>query len=163
MSTQFAPAPTRGDSDVQPVTIVVGYDGSDESREAIAVASDRAGRDGTVVAVHVRPSPSRWLDTAHYHHAVERYHRVGSELLATVPAAEPDGPAIETQLVDGAPAEALIREAKLYGAREIVVGARGLGRVRAAFSSVSQEMLREADRPVVVVPRRAVKAARAAA
>jgi nucleotide-binding universal stress UspA family protein len=163
MWTEAASAPTRGDFDGPPATIVVGYDGSDEARAAIAVAAERAGRDGTVVAVHVRPSPAKWLDTSHYHGAVEHYHRAGSEVLATVPAAGPDGPTIETQLVDGAPAEALIREAKLYAAREIVVGARGLGRVRAAFGSVSQELMREADRPVVVVPRRAVRAARAAA
>jgi nucleotide-binding universal stress UspA family protein len=153
----------RTEYDGQPVTIVVGYDGSDEAREAVAVAAERAGQEGTVVVVHVRPSPARWLDTSRYHRAVEHYQRAGSEVLATVPASEPDGPTIETQLVDGAPAEALIREAKLYAAREIVVGARGLGRVRAAFGSVSQELMREADRPVVVVPRRAVEAARAAA
>jgi nucleotide-binding universal stress UspA family protein len=108
--------------------------------------------------VHVRPSPARWLDTSHYEHAVERYHRIGNEVLATVPASQPGGPTIETQLLDGSPAETLIREAKLYDAREIVVGARGVGLVRSAFGSVSQELMREADRPVVVVPRNAVKA-----
>jgi nucleotide-binding universal stress UspA family protein len=163
MSTQAESTQWLGDSDVQPVTILVGYDGSEESREAIAVASERAGADGTVLVVHARPSPARWLDTSHYDHAVERYHRVGNEVLETVPDADPDGPTIETQLVDGAPAEALVREAKLQDAREIVVGARGLGRVRSAFGSVSQELLREADRPVVVVPRRAVRAAAVAA
>ena len=68
-----------------------------------------------------------------------------------------EGPVIETELVDGKPAEALIREARLRGAREIVVGARGVGRLRGALGSVSQQLLREADRPVVVVPRRAVE------
>jgi nucleotide-binding universal stress UspA family protein len=158
MSTQAEATRTRAVSDVQPATILVGYDGSDESREAVAVASDRVGRDGTVVVAHVRPSPARWLDTSHYDHAVERFHRLGNEVLATVPAPEPDGPTIETQLLDGSPAETLIREAKFHDAREIVVGARGLGRVRSAFGSVSHELLREADRPVVVVPRNAVKA-----
>jgi nucleotide-binding universal stress UspA family protein len=162
MSTQAEATRTRPVSDVQPATILVGYDGSDESREAVAVASDRVGRDGTVVVVHVRPSPARWLDTSHYDHAVERFHRLGNEVLATVPAPEPDGPTIETQLLDGSPAETLIREAKFHDAREIVVGARGLGRVRSAFGSVSHELLREADRPVVVVPRNAVNAHQAA-
>jgi nucleotide-binding universal stress UspA family protein len=163
MSIEVETAPRRGESDGQPVTIVVGYDGSDEAREALAVATERAGPDGTVVVAHARPSPARWLDTSRYDHAVAEYHRAGSEVLATVPDSEPDGPTIETQLIDGAPAEALIREAKFHGAREIVVGARGLGRVRSAFGSVSQQLTREADRPVVVVPRRAVMAARPAA
>jgi nucleotide-binding universal stress UspA family protein len=37
-------------------------------------------------------------------------------------------------------------------ADEIVVGARGLGRVRALLGSVSHELLHIADRPVVVIP-----------
>jgi nucleotide-binding universal stress UspA family protein len=162
MSTQTEVAPTHDKLDMQRGTILVGYDGSDESREAVAVAAVRAGPRGTVVVVHVRPSPAKWLDTSHYHHAVKRYHRLGNQVLATVPASEPDGPTIETQLLDGSPAPTLIREAKLHDAREIVVGARGLGRVRSAFGSVSQELMREADRPVVVVPRNAVKARAAA-
>ena len=36
-------------------------------------------------------------------------------------------------------------------ADEIVVGSRGLGRIRGALGSVSQELLREAARPVLVV------------
>jgi hypothetical protein len=55
MSTEAGRAPTRGEPDGRPATIVVGYDGSDEAREAVAVAAEHAGRDGTVVAVHVRP------------------------------------------------------------------------------------------------------------
>jgi nucleotide-binding universal stress UspA family protein len=38
-------------------------------------------------------------------------------------------------------------------ADEIVVGSRGLGRIRGALGSVSQKLLREAARPVLVVSR----------
>jgi nucleotide-binding universal stress UspA family protein len=38
-------------------------------------------------------------------------------------------------------------------ADEIVVGSRGLGRIRGALGSVSQELLREAARPVLVIGR----------
>ena len=58
-----------------------------------------------------------------------RYAEELHEAIASGAAADWDveGPAIETELVDGKPAEALIREARLRGAREIVVGARGVG------------------------------------
>ena len=47
--------------------------------------------------------------------------------------------------------------ARVRGADEIVVGARGLGRVRALLGSVSHELLHVADRPVVVIPSAAIK------
>src|SRR6185295_7603993 len=53
----------------------------------------------------------------------------------------------------GPPAEVLARAAAVRDADEIVVGSRGLGRIRGALGSVSQELLREAARPVVVVTR----------
>src|SRR5215218_5807096 len=44
--------PARGPTSTEPrPTIVVGYDGSNESRAALTVAAARAGEGGTVVAV----------------------------------------------------------------------------------------------------------------
>ena len=43
-------------------------------------------------------------------------------------------------------------------ADEIVVGARGRGRIRALLGSVSHELLHIADRPVLVIPAAAVEA-----
>ena len=54
-------------------------------------------------------------------------------------------------MLEGRPAEVLIRAAAVRDADEIVVGSRGLGRIRGALGSVSQELLREAGRPVLVV------------
>jgi len=47
----------------------------------------------------------------------------------------------------------LIRAAAAREAEEIIVGSRGLGRLRGALGSVSQELVREAARPVLVVGR----------
>jgi nucleotide-binding universal stress UspA family protein len=60
---------------------------------------------------------------------------------------------IEFEVLEGPPAEVLIRVAAVRDADEIVVGSRGLGRLRGALGSVSQEVLREAARPVLVVGR----------
>ena len=72
---------------------------------------------------------------------------------------EPDPAALthETELIVGPAARALADVTRTRNADEIVVGARGLGRVRELLGRVSHELLNIADRPVVVMPRAAVK------
>jgi len=69
------------------------------------------------------------------------------------PIAEQVETNIEFSVLEGPPAEVLIRAAAVREADEIVVGSRGLGRIRGALGSVSQELLRDAARPVLVVTR----------
>ena len=66
----------------------------------------------------------------------------------------------ETELIGGPPAQAIADVARVRDADEIIVGARGLGRVRALLGSVSHELLHIADRPVVVIPAAAISAER---
>ena len=63
---------------------------------------------------------------------------------------------VEPELIEGDPADALLRVAQSRDAREIVVGSRGRGRFRSILGSVSHELLERADRPVVIVPKGAV-------
>ena len=77
--------PVRGPTSTEPrSTIVVGYDGSNESRDALTVAAAHAGEGGTVVGVFATEPASDWLDTAYYHRAVksrqERTQRIFGEL-----------------------------------------------------------------------------------
>ena len=67
----------------------------------------------------------------------------------------------ETELIGGPPAEAIANVARVRDADEIVVGARGLGRVRALLGSVWHELLHIADRPVLVIPAAAVESVEA--
>jgi hypothetical protein len=64
--------------------IVVGYDGSEESRMALAVAAERAGPDGTVVPVHVTIAASNWLGASAYEPVVERVYQAAHERLAEI-------------------------------------------------------------------------------
>jgi nucleotide-binding universal stress UspA family protein len=139
--------------------VIVGCDGSPNSRHAVDVAEDRAGPTGTVLAVHVLPPAPSHLGTPYYEHAVEESHRRGSEILRQLRDERTSGARLETELVHGTPAEALARLARSRKANEIVIGSRGLGRWRSLVeSSVSHKLLRLADRPVLVVPSRAVDA-----
>jgi nucleotide-binding universal stress UspA family protein len=135
-------------------TVVVGYDGSDESRAAVAVAIDRAKPSDRIVLVHATTPASSWLGSPYYQLEVAKIHDAAERILDEMrPIAEQAVMPIEFSVLEGPPAEAIIRAAAVRDADEIVVGSRGLGRIRGALGSVSQELLREAAVPVVVVNR----------
>jgi nucleotide-binding universal stress UspA family protein len=131
--------------------IVVGYDATPQARAALAFAARRAGRQGTVLAVHAVAPAHGYLGQPYYNRAVERAQLKGRAILDDLPAT--GGSAVETALLEGRPAKVLARFARVRDAREIVIGSRRLGRVRRMLaSSVSPQLVATADRPVVVVP-----------
>jgi nucleotide-binding universal stress UspA family protein len=155
------PRPVSGapDAAAKPRTVVVGYDGSDEARAAFAVAIDRAQPRDRIVLVHAIAPASNWLGTPYYDRAVAQNHEAAQRVLDEMrPIAEQVETPIEFSVLEGPPAEVLIQAAAVREADEIVVGSRGLGRIRGALGSVSQELLREAARPVLVVTRDAAAA-----
>ena len=152
MSIQVEPRTASQQGRATGPVIVAGYDGSPESRAAVANAEQRAGPHGTVVVVHVAESVPDWLGAPYYDRAVEEGHLAARQLLGGIEEAAPGEPVIEHAVVEGEPAEALMRVAQARDAREIVVGSRGLGRLRALMGSVSHRLLERSDRPVVVVP-----------
>ena len=108
--------------------------------------------------VHAYELPPDFLGWPNYDHLLSERRDRGEALLRDLPLdAEPlAGPEYETELIGGPPAHAIANVARVRGADEIVVGARGLGRMRAVLGSVSDELLHLADRPVVVIPTAAV-------
>jgi nucleotide-binding universal stress UspA family protein len=160
------PAAAAPGGAVKPRTVIVGYDGSDEARAAFAVAIDRARPEDRIVLVHATAPASNWLGTPYYERAVAQIHDAAERVLDEMrPIAEQVETPIEFSVLEGPPAEVLIRAARVREADEIVVGSRGLGRIRGALGSVSQELLREASHPVLVVgpDAAAVRGARAVA
>jgi len=132
---------------------MVGFDGSDESIVALHAAIGRAGPDDTIAVVHAYPRPSEWIGYPYYNVAVrdtqEHARHVLEKAADTADAAEAN---VTLEMHEGTPAEVLTRLAALREADEIIVGTRGLGRLRAALGSVAQEVVRTADRPVLVTP-----------
>ena len=134
--------------------IVVGYDGSATSRAAVDHAARQAGPNGKVFVVHAYGPPPDWLGFPNYQRVLEDHQERGRALLDALvldddPLLETD---FETELLDAPPGEAITRVAAARGADEIVIGSRGLGRVRTALGSVSHEVLHAARVPVVVIP-----------
>jgi nucleotide-binding universal stress UspA family protein len=134
--------------------IVVGVDGSDQSRKALAWAYDEAGHHGASLVVlttwhpaslPMSPPPPDYGDQPR-REALELLERFTSELVPKDPAVD-----VRTSVEEGKhPAEVLIRrsgEADL-----VVVGSRGHGGfVGMLLGSVSQHLVAHAECPVVVV------------
>lgn len=138
----------------RPRILVVGYDGSDEARAAFAVAINRSQPWDTITVVHAIAPASSWLGAPYYERAVVETQETADGVLDQLrPIAEQTDTQVEFEVLEGPPADVLIRVAAVRDADEIVVGSRGLGRLRAALGSVSQALLRDAARPVLVVGR----------
>src|SRR5687767_644962 len=137
MSATIA-APHRTDTtQLDAPVIVVGYDGSEESRMALAVAAERAGPEGTVVPIHVTIAASSWLGASAYEPLVAQAYQAAKAVLAEIDSIDTGSTKVEPELIEGDAAEALLRVAKSRDAREIVIGSRGLGRFRSILGSVS--------------------------
>lgn len=135
-------------------TVVVGFDGSDSSEVAVVAARDQAGPEGLLIVVYSYGLPPDFLGYAEYDHLLAERQSLGRAALEELAGrhAEALGSNYETELIGGPPAQALIDVAHARHADLVVVGSRGLGRVRGALGSISQRLLTLADLPVLVVP-----------
>jgi nucleotide-binding universal stress UspA family protein len=138
--------PARPQPDGAP--IVVAADGSRAAAAAMQAAV-RLGRDlaPPVVFVHVRRGPSSALGEPYYQRRLDANMSAGRRLLddALAVAERAGVPATAEQLAEN-PARCVVEFARLRGARLVVLGSRRrrLGR------SVSRDVIRSADRPVLV-------------
>ena len=148
-------------------TVVVGYDASPASRAAVELAVEHVGPDGKLIVVHSYHVPDEHRGAPYYQDMVNRSLDRAAAVMDDI---ERDCPSItrvawEADVIQGAPAEALCRVAQHRRASEIVLGTRGVGRMRGLLGSVAHDVLHRARCPVVIVPERAVerdKEARAA-
>jgi nucleotide-binding universal stress UspA family protein len=139
--------PSRSDG-----SIVVGFDGSEPSLDALRWALDFAGDSATVrvvAAIEVAP----WVDLDLTRHVFgNEIDEEEQRIRASLDAVDPDG-RTERSIVLSGPREALA-EAQA-DADLVVVGTRGRGLVAAGLiGSVSTWLLHEATVPVAVVPGR---------
>jgi nucleotide-binding universal stress UspA family protein len=134
--------------------IVVGIDGSDNSRKALGWAAELArALDAEVVAVHCvgllerfASGPSPDADTTNG----DARHRFDTDWCAAL-----DDPTVRSTrlLRDGNPVTVLLGVAEEFDAGLIVVGSRGLGGYpELLLGSTSTQVAQHSTRPVVVVP-----------
>ena len=142
-------------------SIVVGVDGSDESKEALAWAAEQARLTGAKLrAVHAwsipaLAMPSMSLEPASFPSTDDidafkesAQRALDDETSAVVP--EGSGIEVEKVLVQEFPAQALVQESEK--AQLLVVGSRGHGGFKGMLlGSVSQHCVHHAKCPVVIV------------
>ena len=141
--------------------ILVGVDGSDPSRRALAWAmQDAIRRKATLTVMYVHPGPVRpathiyWnmpelpeggLSTEQARASVQEFvDKVANDLGETAPE-------VTIEVVTGDPAEELVRASR--DADLLVVGGRGSGGFRRLMmGSVSSKVMHHAACPITVVP-----------
>jgi nucleotide-binding universal stress UspA family protein len=138
--------------------ILVAIDGSAGSTRAALYARDLArqtGSDLTILvaiqpasAVSIPPFDAIALTNSH----PDPQHLAAAQALVNEIEADMSFARVQSRVGIGPAAEAICAEAAACGADLIIVGARGLSTAeRLLLGSVSQRVLRDADRPVLVV------------
>jgi nucleotide-binding universal stress UspA family protein len=130
-------------------TVVAGIDGSDQASEAARWAAAEAARHRCVLrlvrAYQLPPSSAPEASSLLWSHAHHQLWNAAHHARAVVPEL-----AVEQAVVEGDPAEVLLRESA--GARLLVVGTRGLGGFTALLvGSVGAALAAQATCPLVVI------------
>jgi nucleotide-binding universal stress UspA family protein len=144
-----------------PRTVIVGVDGSDASRDALAVGQLLAGPQGRLLVVHVHPfGPlSSLIGPGEYERVVRE---TADSIFAHAREILDDATDRELRLVSRrSPAEGLGSLAADAGAALIAVGSSRRSRLeRVLVGSVAEDLMSGAPVPVAVAPRGFADAAR---
>ncbi|HUY59798.1 MAG TPA: universal stress protein [Solirubrobacteraceae bacterium] len=132
--------------------LVVGYDGSDYAKAALAVAAELAQLRGEKLVIAFGYQLNKVTgEIGDYHHALEELARSRLEEAAALVAGT--GVATEAVIMEEAPAKALLDLAESKDARMIVVGTRGENPLHGALvGSTPHKLVHLSTRPVLVVP-----------
>ena len=134
--------------------ILVGVDGSSYSDRALAFAIDLSKKYGaSVTIIHVIASPLFAFEGMVVAQPEKRLQEEGKQILIKCKElARSMGVEVDTRLVTGHPAEEISRVANEEGYDLLVVGNRGLSRVKAfLLGSISERVTRFAKCPVLIV------------
>src|SRR6266516_2278368 len=137
--------------------ILIATDGSDSAHEVLQLGLDLAGeQDAETFVLHIAPRVdaipcvSFAMATPTIPHKLSERDR--KPLHEALEIAEEKGIVVETELLQGNPAEEIVTYADTIDADLIVVGSRGHGAVASALiGSVSRGVLHESRRPVLIV------------
>lgn len=132
--------------------IVVGYDGSECAKAALATAADIAKHYGEKLVIAFAYEVNRVAgEVGDYHHALEELAK--SRLQEGAALVHDSGLEVEAVIMEESPARALVDLAEARDARVIVVGTRGESPLHAALiGSTPQKLVHMSGRPVLVVP-----------
>lgn len=141
----------------RPYTILVAVDQSQHAKRALKTAIWLAkSTDARLVAVHVvpPPEPAEGIAPTMLEKLEKAYISTGSKILADLAweASTKHGFKIDPLLESGDAREKILKAARENKADVIVVGSRGMGKMKGLLlGSVSQSIIQNASVPVLVV------------
>lgn len=134
--------------------ILVALDGSEQSLLALTYAKQLAEtHHAKMVMIHVYPGTSDLRDVPGYEKLVAQRKNVGQKILDHA-RSRLGGVSfeVETDLLEGPAADAILSVAEVRKADLIVLGTRGMGNLKGViFGSVSTKVMHYAPCPVLVV------------
>lgn len=130
-------------------SLVVGFDGTDESLAAVRLALALARGEGRVHVLRTVDMSGEW-GLPGLEGRRERERREMEDALA--PLAGDALGSLQVHIIAGDPASELVHLADDIDAEAIVLGSSGKSRLRAALGSVGRSVLVSTRRPVIVVP-----------
>lgn len=134
--------------------ILVAVDASPAAKKAVACAQKLAKlTDAQVILVHAYPKIPDYLGEPSLSETISRSLERGEEILnALSETFESEGIHVKHEILEGPPADAILRVAAVREVDLIIMGARGLGTVASLLlGSVSQKVLAHATCPVMIV------------
>ncbi len=136
--------------------ILVPVDGSENSKRALVQAAKIAGRNGaSITVVHVIDMPPTvYVESQKLlNQLLEQYRQESARVLDEYEdIAKEQGVEAHTAILEGDAAESIVKYADKHGFDMIVMGSRGLGRIKGAFlGSVSSKVLQHAKCSVLIV------------
>ena len=137
--------------------ILFATDGSRDAERALRYARDLAGRDDArVIVVHAfEPVPRYVADSMRSDilaHHINRGREIAQDAVTKLEEAGLD---VETEVLEGPPAAAILRVARAHEVDLIVMGTRGQsGLTSLLVGSVSHRVLAHSPVPVIVVTAR---------
>lgn len=134
------------------MTILVPYDGSDQSEYALELATDSFD-DSSIVLLHVVEPFADHTEAGGY--TTGRYEQeidAAEEMLAEVIDSIPDGKTVETEIRYGRPTHEIVSVAEERDVDAVVMGSHGReGAKRLLLGSIAESVIRRAPVPVTVV------------
>jgi nucleotide-binding universal stress UspA family protein len=143
--------------------VLLAIDGSAPSEAASSLAASLRWPEATSIRIVAVAEPMSFVlaEPIAYEIAEDNEKAVVAALAARLTdaaaALEMPGRIIETRLAEGRPATVIVDEARTFRADLVIVGSRGLGRLRSmVLGSVSAEVVDHAPCPVLVARRSSV-------
>jgi len=134
-------------------TIVLAYDGSEHAQKAAVIAGEEARtHQAKLVIVYAYDPVPEWLGDPYFEEALARRITCAKEKIEEAKKRVGEVPKLETEILEGPAASAILQVAEVHKADLIVMGTRGLGGLAGTLlGSQSQKVVMLSECPVLLV------------